>query len=142
MVSDLNIFAPNGLKSLQRKKFWQLFLISSLHITGLFAPTSQSPMSNFFLDFLKFLGKTNGKRWSQINTFAHKRCKIAAQKEVWFLTNFALLAGFFWCYYPQRSTDVFKIIIKNICFNFFLLHQNALKNQNRNMDLLIWNLFL
>ena len=32
---------------------------------GLFAPTSQSPMSNIFR-YSESLGKSNGKKWSQI----------------------------------------------------------------------------
>ena len=32
---------------------------------------------------------------SDLKTFAYKGCKIAAQKKVSFLANFALLAGFF-----------------------------------------------
>ena len=35
---------------------------------GLFAPTSRSRMSNIFRDS-EFLGKSNGKKWSQIGTF-------------------------------------------------------------------------
>ena len=44
---------------------------------------------------------------SDLNTFAHKGCKIAAQQKVSFSANFALLAGFFWYwwYYPYRSRD-------------------------------------
>ena len=34
----------------------------------LFAPTSQSRMSNYFRDS-ESLGKSNGKKWSQIGTF-------------------------------------------------------------------------
>ena len=32
---------------------------------------------------------------SHLKTFAHKGCKIATQKKISFLANFALLAGFF-----------------------------------------------
>ena len=32
---------------------------------------------------------------SDLNTFAHEGCKIAAQKKISFSANFALLAGFF-----------------------------------------------
>ena len=56
----------------------------------LLAPTSQSRMSNIFRD-LKSLGKSNGKKWSQIGTFlVWKGSKIVAQKKVCFLADFAL----------------------------------------------------
>ena len=44
----------------------------------LFAPTSQSRMSNIFGDS-ESLGKSNGKKWPQIGTFCQKLSKIAAQ---------------------------------------------------------------
>ena len=53
----------------------------------LFAPTSQSRMSNIFRDS-ESLGKSNGKKWSQILVW--KWSKIAAQKKVCFVADFAL----------------------------------------------------
>ena len=51
---------------------------------GLFAPTSRSPMSKLFR-FSESLGKSNGKKWSQIwKLFSHKGCKIAAAKTVFY----------------------------------------------------------
>ena len=41
--------------------------------TGLFAPTSRSRISNIFRDS-ESLGKSNGKKWSQIWTFLFKNC--------------------------------------------------------------------
>ena len=50
----------------------------------LFAPTSQSRMSNIFRDS-ESLGKSNGKKWSHIETFlVWKWSKIATQKELFF----------------------------------------------------------
>ena len=45
---------------------------------------------------------------SDLKTFAHKGCKIAAQFFFVFSANFDLLAGFFWyrCYYPHRSREL------------------------------------
>ena len=57
---------------------------------GLFAPTSRSRMSKNFRDS-ESLGKSNGKKWSHIwNFFVWKRSKIAAQKKVCFVADFAL----------------------------------------------------
>ena len=131
MVSDVNIFAQKWSKiGAVEKVFYRLFFfIFSLR---LFAPTSQSPMFKL-IRFSESLGKTKWKEVvSDLNTFAHKGCKIAAHKKVLFLTNFALLAGFFWywCYFPHRSRDalsgtgfvlnrnkfVFKVIKFDIIF--------------------------
>ena len=59
---------------------------------GLFAPSSRSRMSTIFRDS-ESLGKSNGKKWSQIWTFfVWKLSKIAARKKVFF---FAYFAGLF-----------------------------------------------
>ena len=56
----------------------------------LFAPISQSWMSNIFRDS-ESLGKSNGMKWSQIETFFFENgSKIAAQKKFVFLADFAL----------------------------------------------------
>ena len=58
---------------------------------GLFAPTSQSRMSNIFRDS-ESLGKSNGKKWSQIWTFLFENClKSPSKKRVFFFTLFGLL---------------------------------------------------
>ena len=57
---------------------------------GLFAPTSRSGMSNIFRDS-ESLGKSKGKKWSQIWTFFFKLSKITAKKKVFFLSLFLLL---------------------------------------------------
>ena len=53
----------------------------------LFAPTSQSRMSNIFRDF-ESLGKSNGKKYSELKN-TNKGCKIAAQKR-FFWANLGL----------------------------------------------------
>ena len=51
----------------------------------LFAPTSQSQMSNIFRDSESF-GKSNAKKWSQIWTFLFESClKSPHKKKVFFL---------------------------------------------------------
>ena len=56
---------------------------------------------------------------SDLKTFAHRGCKIAAKKKVCFLVNFALLAGFF-C-----IIATIRIGREMLCLpyaGFFLLH--------------------
>ena len=48
--------------------------------TGLFAPNSWSRMSNIFRD-LESLGKSNGKKWSQIWTFLFENCLKSPRKK-------------------------------------------------------------
>ena len=58
---------------------------------GLFAPTSRSRMSNIFTDS-ESLGKSNGKKWSQIWTFLFENClKSPRKKKFFFFTFFGLL---------------------------------------------------
>ena len=57
---------------------------------GLFAPTSRSRMSNIFKDS-ESLGKSNGKKWSQIWTFLFEDCRKSPRKNSFFLHFFGLL---------------------------------------------------
>ena len=54
------------------------------HFEAYCAPTSRSRMTNIFRDS-ESLGKSNGKKWSQISKNTNKGCKIAAQKKVFFV---------------------------------------------------------
>ena len=84
----------------------------------LFAPTSRSQMSKKSTD-KESLGKSNGKKWSQIWTFTNKWCKIAAQKKVCFLTNFVLLSRIFWYwYFSLRLTVLWPPLPEVQCPNF------------------------
>ena len=58
-----------------------------LPFNGLFAPTSQSRMSNIFRDS-ESLGKSNGKKWSQIWTFLFKNCLKSPRKKKFFFSHF------------------------------------------------------
>ena len=59
-------------------------------LNGLFAPTSRSRMSNMFRDS-ESLGKSNGKKWSQIGTLLFENClKSPRKKKVFFFADFAL----------------------------------------------------
>ena len=54
---------------------------------GLFAPTSWSWMSNIFRDS-ESLGKSSGKKWSQIWTFLFENCLKSPRKKTFFLADF------------------------------------------------------
>ena len=60
---------------------------------GLFAPTSQSRMSNIFRDS-ESVGKSNGKKWSQIWTFLFKNCLKSPRKKKFFSSFFFGLLRF------------------------------------------------
>ena len=79
-----------------------LIFFCSLHLNVFFNPLPKAQCPNY-LDFPNPWGKLMERSGIRFEHFAHKRCKIAAI--FFFLTNFALLAGFFWywCYYPHRS---------------------------------------
>ena len=69
MVSDMNIFVWKLSKiAAQKKVFFSHFFTFEVPFKGLFAPTSRSRMSNIFRDS-ESLGKSNGKKWSNIWTF-------------------------------------------------------------------------
>ena len=55
---------------------------------GLFAPTSQSRMSNIFRDS-ESLGESNGKKWSHIWTFLFENCQKLPRKNKFFFADFA-----------------------------------------------------
>ena len=81
---------------------------------GLFAPTSRSRMSNIFRDS-ESLGKSNGKKWSQIWTFLFKNClKSPSKQKVFFFTFFGLLrfSVFFNCLFAptsrRRMSNIFR----------------------------------
>ena len=67
VVSHLTTFAPKGCKIAAAKKvFYRFFLLDLFTpFKSLFAPASQSPMSKLFR-FLKSVGISNEKKWSQI----------------------------------------------------------------------------
>ena len=60
-----------------------------------------------FLEIRNTWGKVMERSGLRFEHFSQKWSKIAAQKKIIFLANFALPAGFFWywCYYRHRSRD-------------------------------------
>ena len=93
MVSDLNIFAQKWSKIAASKKvfvygFFYLFTFE-VPFKCLFAPTSQSWMSKTFKDS-KSLGKSIGKKWSQIWTFLIKNGLKSPRQKKKVFTNFFL----------------------------------------------------
>ena len=71
----------NCLKSPRKKKvFFFTFFTFEVPFNGLFAPTSRSRMSNIFRDS-ESLGKSNGKKWSQIWIFLFENCLKSPRKK-------------------------------------------------------------
>ena len=97
MVSDVNSFAQKWSKSFAAKKFFTGFysLLCSLNLNIFWPPLPKVQCQHFFL-FSESLGKTNGKKWSQISILLLiKGVKLPRKKKVRFSTNFVLLAGVF-----------------------------------------------
>ena len=84
---DMNIFVWKLVKIAAQKKvfFFTFFglLWFSVFFNGLFAPTSCSRMSNIFRDS-ESLGKSNGKKWSQIWTFLFENCVKSPRRKKFF----------------------------------------------------------
>ena len=72
VVSDLNIFVKKWFKIAAAKKVLKIFFHLFTPFKPLFVPVSQKPMYKL-LRFLESLGKTNGKKWSQILVLCSKR---------------------------------------------------------------------
>ena len=107
MVSDMNIFVWKLSKiAAQFFFFSRTFFTFEVPFNGLFAPTSQSRMSNIFID-LEFLGENNGKKWSNIWRYLFESGLKSPRK--FFFADFALVHGstLLWhrCYYPHRLRD-------------------------------------
>ena len=63
-------------------------------VNGLFAPTSQSRMSNIFRDS-EFLGKSNGKKWSNIRIFLSGNGLKLPRKKSFFLLILRVITALF-----------------------------------------------
>ena len=104
MVSDMNIFVWKLSKIAGQKKvfFFTFFglLWFLVFFNGLFAPTSQSRMSNIFRDS-ESLGKSIGKKWSQIWTFLFENCRKSRHKKKVFFSQ--LFSFFFSIFFGFRS---------------------------------------
>ena len=78
---------------------------------GLFAPTSWSRMSNIFRDS-ESLGKSNGKKWSQIWTFLFENCLKSPRKKNSFSSLFFTFeVPFNGCFVPtsqSRMSNIFR----------------------------------
>ena len=113
MVSDLKTFANKGCKiSAQIKGFFRenfallsrIFLVSMFLtlFNGLCAPTSQRQMSKLFR-FSEFLGKSNGKKWSQIwKLLLKKDVKLPQQKSFFLPILFCICSLYLNIFFPQN----------------------------------------
>ena len=97
MVSDMNIFVWNLSKiGAQKKVFFFTFfglLRFLVFFNGIFASTSWNLMSNIFRDS-EYLGKSNGKKWSQIWRFLFENCLKSPRKKKFFSSLFSFFFGF------------------------------------------------
>ena len=122
MVSDMNIFVWKLPKIAAQKKvfFFTFFglLQFSVFFNGLFDPTSRDQMSNIFRDS-EFLGKINGKKWSNIWTFLFGSGLKLPRNFFFFLLLILPWSTLLWhrCYYPHRSRDA----LSPVCGIFFLI---------------------
>ena len=78
---------------------------------GLFAPTSRSGMSNIFRDS-ESLGKSSGKKWSQIWTFLFENCLKLPRKFIFFFLIFFTFEvpfnGLFASPSQSRMSNIFR----------------------------------
>ena len=90
----MNIFVWKLSKIAAQKKgfFFTFFglLQFLIFFNGLFAPTFRSRMSNIFRDS-ESLGKSNGKKWSNIWTFLFGSGLKSTRKKNFFFADFALV---------------------------------------------------
>ena len=79
VVSDLNIIAQKWSKMAAAKFFLQiLFYLCSLYLNVVLPPLPKVPCKKLFFNFSN-LGENKWKEVvSDLNTFVHKGCKIAA----------------------------------------------------------------
>ena len=122
MVPNLKTFSNEGCKIAAQKKFvlgrilhlWAECFLVYVFLTlfnGLFAPTSWNPLFKLFR-FLEFLGKSNGKKWSQIwKLLLIKGAKSPRQKK--FFTDFFLhLFTPFKCLFPPTSQSPMSKLLR------------------------------
>ena len=121
MALDLKTNKEGKIAAQKKLVFGQIlpyFFLLLLFLTlfkGLFAPTSQSQMFKLFR-FLESLGKSNGKKWSQIwklLLIKGVKCKIAAAKKVFngFVFKGSLRLNVFLPTLPKVQTfKIFRIL--------------------------------
>ena len=107
------ILFANCLKLPRKKKFFfSHFFTFEVPFNGLFAPTFQSWMSNIIRDS-EFLGKSNGKKWSQIWIFVFVNClKLRCKKKFFSLTFFTFEVPFNGLFAPtfrSRMSNILEI---------------------------------
>ena len=115
MVSYMNIFVWKLSKIAAQKKvfFFTFFglLWFLVFFNGLFVPISQSGMSNIVRDS-ESLGKSNGKKWSQIWTFLIENCLKSPRKKKFFFSFFFTFEvpfnGLFASTSRSRMSNIFR----------------------------------
>ena len=91
------LLSENCLKSPSKKKYFFFTFFGLLRFlvffNGIFDPTSRSRMSNISRDS-ESLGKSNGKKWSQIWTFLFENGLESPRKKKFFSSLFLVFFGF------------------------------------------------
>ena len=109
---DMNIFVWKLSKiAAQKKVFFSHFFTFEVPFNGLFAPTYRSRMSNIFRDS-ESLGKSNGKKWSQIWIFLFENCQKSPRKKKFFFSHFFTFevpfTGLFSSTSQSRMSNIFR----------------------------------
>ena len=137
MVSDMNIFVLKLSKiATQKKVFFSNFFHFEVPFNGLFAPTSRSWMSNIFRD-LESLGKSDGKKWSNIWIFLFG-CGLKSPRKKK-NCDFALV-------HPPMASELLSASVER-CFvsrmrDFFLVHLllGQLISHHYSVDEVVWKI--
>ena len=119
----MNVFVWKLSKIAVQKTVFFLsnFFTFEVPFNGLFAHTSQSWMSNIFWDS-EFLGKSNGKKWSNIWTFLFGNGLKSPRKKSFFFLLILPWSTLLWhrCYYPHRSRDSLSPVCGIFYWEIFL----------------------
>ena len=91
MVSDMNIFVWNCLRSQRKKKFFSLIFSLLRYPLTVFLPPLPKVGCQIFLEIQNPWGKVIARSGLTFDHFFWKWSKIAAQKKVFFVADFALV---------------------------------------------------
>ena len=139
----MNIFFFKLSKIAAQKKVFSLpFFTFEVPFNGLFAPTSRSRMSNIFRDS-ESLGKSNGKKWSNIWIFLFWSGLKLPRKFFFFLLILPW-STLLWhrCYYPYRSRDALSPVCGIFLYIYIFLQQKdtwPMPPDTGNLTLDTWN---
>ena len=117
----MNIFVWKLSKIAANKKFFSLlFSLLRYHLTVFLPPLPEVGCPIFFRAS-ESLGKSNGKKWSQIGTFLFANCLKSPRKKKFFFLLILPWSTLLWhrCYYPHRSRDALSPVCGIFAFTDF-----------------------